>query len=393
VTVMFLPVERAGEAALREQAALFAPDTPQRELLDLVPNGLVVLNPERQIVYANEAFCAEAGEPAAALLGRRIGEALACVYSDVGEDGCGTSEFCASCGAARAQRRALGGEAALDECRIRRDAGGEEAALELRVWGRPLVVAGTRFMIFALADVSHEKRRYLLERIFFHDIANTAGFIQGAVEMLALRANGGEDGQAELFTRRLQHAAERLLDEIEGQRLLQAAEHNRLELAAAAYSSLALLQEQVHFYAAHPVAARRILRLDAGSDDVTVVLDAAVLGRVLGNMIKNALEACAPGETATAGCRADGGAVQFWVHNPGMIAPAVQHQIFQRTFSTRGPDRGLGTYSMKLLGEGYLGGRVSFTSSEEGGTVFEIAGDWGSGIGDQSHPRAPIPDH
>jgi sensor histidine kinase regulating citrate/malate metabolism len=141
------------------------------------------------------------------------------------------------------------------------------------------------------------------------------------------------------------------------------------------------------------VAARRILRLDAGSDDVTVVLDAAVLGRVLGNMIKNALEACAPGETATAGCRADGGAVQFWVHNPGVIAPAVQHQIFQRTFSTRGPDRGLGTYSMKLLGEGYLGGRVSFTSSEEGGTVFEIAGDWGSGIGDQSHPRAPSPDH
>ena len=48
----------------------------------------------------------------------------------------------------------------------------------------------------------------------------------------------------------------------------------------------------------------------------------------------------------------------------------VQLQLFQRSFSTKGLGRGLGTYSMKLLSERYLGGRISFTSTEEAGTTF-----------------------
>ena len=48
----------------------------------------------------------------------------------------------------------------------------------------------------------------------------------------------------------------------------------------------------------------------------------------------------------------------------------VQLQIFQRSFSTKGNGRGLGTYSMKLFTEKYLQGRVSFESTEEEGTTF-----------------------
>jgi sensor histidine kinase regulating citrate/malate metabolism len=45
-------------------------------------------------------------------------------------------------------------------------------------------------------------------------------------------------------------------------------------------------------------------------------------------------------------------------------------QLFKRSFSTKGLDRGLGTYSMKILGERYLKGKVYFTTSEEDGTSF-----------------------
>jgi sensor histidine kinase regulating citrate/malate metabolism len=48
----------------------------------------------------------------------------------------------------------------------------------------------------------------------------------------------------------------------------------------------------------------------------------------------------------------------------------VQLQVFQRSFSTKGADRGLGTYSIKLLTERYLNGKVWFTTSPEGGTTF-----------------------
>ena len=49
-------------------------------------------------------------------------------------------------------------------------------------------------------------------------------------------------------------------------------------------------------------------------------------------------------------------------------------QIFQRSFSTKGqPGRGIGTYSIKLFGETYLGGR-GFVSPAEApeGTTFSI---------------------
>ena len=63
----------------------------------------------------------------------------------------------------------------------------------------------------------------------------------------------------------------------------------------------------------------------------------------------------------------------FWVHNPGHMDPSVQHQVFRRFFSTKGPGRGLGTYSIKLLAEEYLGGRVSLDSSPERGTTFVLS--------------------
>jgi sensor histidine kinase regulating citrate/malate metabolism len=51
----------------------------------------------------------------------------------------------------------------------------------------------------------------------------------------------------------------------------------------------------------------------------------------------------------------------------------VAKQIFQRSFTTKGElGRGVGTYSMRLLGGQYLGGHVHFTTSEEEGTEFSI---------------------
>jgi signal transduction histidine kinase len=51
----------------------------------------------------------------------------------------------------------------------------------------------------------------------------------------------------------------------------------------------------------------------------------------------------------------------------------IQLQVFQRSFSTKASSgRGIGTYSMKLLGEHYLGGKVAFTSREPEGTEFTV---------------------
>jgi signal transduction histidine kinase len=60
------------------------------------------------------------------------------------------------------------------------------------------------------------------------------------------------------------------------------------------------------------------------------------------------------------------------VHNEGIVPPEVQPRIFERSFSTKGPGRGLGTYGMRLIGERVLGGQVSFSSAAGRGTTFSI---------------------
>ncbi len=71
-------------------------------------------------------------------------------------------------------------------------------------------------------------------------------------------------------------------------------------------------------------------------------------------------------------CEDQGRQVAFHVDNPTVMPEQVRLQVFQRSFSTKGADRGLGTFSMKLFGERYLGGRVDFTSHEADGTVFSL---------------------
>lgn len=124
-------------------------------------------------------------------------------------------------------------------------------------------------------------------------------------------------------------------------------------------------------YRQHYVAAGREIHLAPDVVDVELVTDVNLIRRVLSNMLKNALEAVSVGEVVTMGCQMVGKQVQFWVHNPGYIPREVQLQLFQRSFSTKGARRGLGTYSMRLLSERYLQGAVTFSSSSEFGTRFE----------------------
>ena len=50
----------------------------------------------------------------------------------------------------------------------------------------------------------------------------------------------------------------------------------------------------------------------------------------------------------------------------------MKNQIFQRFFTTKGPGRGLGTYSVKILVEEYLSGSVLFESTKDKGTIFKV---------------------
>ncbi|MFB3825756.1 MAG: PAS domain-containing sensor histidine kinase [Bryobacteraceae bacterium] len=362
---------RAPHRIVERQAAAVISTELLRAVLDASPSVALVLNSQRQIVYWNRALASLIGvENPASLLGMRPGEALGCVNAAHAPGGCGTAEACEFCGALLAILDALGGAATERECRVTRRVHGRTEALDLAVHAAPAAAGAESFLVVSLADISHEKRRRALERIFFHDLLNTASCVLGLAEVIERTV---PEGKARRSAHLLHSASMQLVNEIISQRTLAAAETGELEPDPEPLSSLGVLRQEVERYCEFPVAHGREIEIEPDAADVILRSDRALLGRVIGNMLANALEACPPGGTVRAGCRTLNDEVEFWVQNPAVMPEEVRAQVFQRSFSTKGSGRGLGTYSMKLLTERYLEGGISFTSNNAEGTTFRAA--------------------
>jgi signal transduction histidine kinase len=363
------PAERVPIEMIQRQAAAIQEAPFIATLLNSVLNYIFILNQQRQIVFASQSVLAlTQAKETAALLGKRPGEALGCVHAEEMEGGCGATEFCSQCGAVQAILASLVGRQDVRECRITRVIGCVPQALDLLVAGTPFVYQGETYSIFSVMDISHEKRRHALERIFFHDLINSAGGLEGVMEELQAEAPQDLGPLLDLA----QTSLHDLLDLVFAQKELASAEHDELEVVVTRVNSLVLLQQVVGLYAKHPLAEGRQVLLAQGSVFQELHTDPTLLKRVLGNLVKNALEACRPSEAVAVGCEAQGERVCFWVHNPGCMPREAELQVFNRSFSTKGNGRGLGAYSVKLLTEQYLQGSVRFTSTAERGTRFEV---------------------
>lgn len=361
----FAPAERLSAEEVAAQIRELGTRAGLKQLLNTIPSFALILNGERQILLANDAV-----EKLARTLGReayegmRPGEFLACRESVAALHGCGTAEACRTCGAVQAILSAQAGQRLTQECRI---ATVDGAAFDLRVTASPFEWQNHRYSFLVMEDISHEKRRHLLERVFFHDVLNTAGSVSGIAAMLADEPALTYDLKDDLVL-----SAETLVNEIKSQRMLLAAENGDLQTQLEAVPVRAVLTSVRQLYRNHPVATGRKVEVEESGAGGAVLTDPAILQRVLANMLKNALEASRPGGEVWLGADCDAETCTFWCHNEGMIPRDAALQIFQRSFSTKGRGRGIGTYSIKLLGERYLGGQVSFTTSADAGTEFRI---------------------
>jgi len=353
---------------LQRQSGLFTEAFMTRPLLDAMPGLVLVLNRNRQIVFANRVFCQIAGWPETANpIGLFVGDVLSCHVAIDAISGCGSGESCETCGALMAMMSSIEGEENVQECTLTRQVELAEQNLTLRVWSVPIEHGGEKFVVLAGMDISHERRRLALERTFFHDILNLVGSIRGFAELMEI------DRKIDPLeiSRRIQMASQRVIDEIDAQRVLLAVEKGNFKADSHMLSSREVLRDIVDLYEGQEVARRRRLKIDDAAVELYFVSDDTLLRRILGNMIKNALEASPVGDVVTLGADVQGVQIIFWVHNIAVIPSVYQQRIFQRDFSTKGSGRGLGTYSMKILGQ-FLSGDVSFVSSPDSGTRFSL---------------------
>lgn len=365
----FASAEREPVAKIKHQSEEFLSNKMFRQILDAVPEAVLVLNKQRQIVFVNKATVDTLGlDDWQMVCGLRPGEILRCNHSTLEAGGCGTSKFCKYCGAVTAILMSQEeGKHVENECRITQSGSGD--ALDLKVKAAPLEFNDNVYTVFTVLDISDQKRKQVLQRIFFHDILNTAGGLSGFSELL----QSAKTEEAEEYKEAIFELSQRIVDEINSQRQLLAAENDELEISVGDVNSLDLIQTVADAYKSHLITGNRKVKIDENAESILIKSDEVLLSRVLGNLVKNALEATDPMQTVMVGCQKVDDTVQFSVKNHRVMPDSVKMQIFKRSFSTKGDGRGLGTYSIKLFTEKYLKGKVEFTSNEEEGTTFFVS--------------------
>jgi signal transduction histidine kinase len=367
----FAPAERSAPFELQREVRKVSRNAVIDGLVSSVGGLLAVLNEHRQVLAVNDSLLDMLGlKDSTTLLGLRPGEVVGCVHARQPPHGCGTTEYCATCGAVIAMVTSLQLDLPVERtCALEVQRGGRPVDLFLSVRSCPVDLDGQRLLILFLQDITRQQTRAALERVFFHDLNNMLLGLVGTSELLVLQP--GERTEERL--QRVQQLAHHLAQEISLQKCLAGSDSDLPPRTVQAVSTHQVFRELHDLFLGHPAAAGKTLCFPNEVPDLTLQTDLNLLLRVLGNMTCNAFEATLPGGEVRAWLeKADGTAV-FCVWNGAAIPADVARRVFQRNFSTKGESgRGLGTFSMKLFGERFLGGEVGFTSSEAAGTVFRF---------------------
>ena len=368
-TQFALPTRSSCGEIAQETRAILRAETFTK-ILNLYPEIVLILDKNRQAVYCNTELLRSLGiESPETITGKRPGEIFNCVNADKEKTGCGTSAFCRECGAINAILTAQTGKAASGECRISVRSPSGPISLDLRVWASPVEIETIPFTFFVIRNIGDEKRRAALEHVFFHDILNDTAILKAYTENIR---DGIIPTDAEAV-KNIHRFSKRLADAITDQRDLLLAEEGSYTPQAQPIQITSLLQELAAVYEKSTCSSGKKILVEAPDLATKVVSDANLLWRVIGNAVKNALEATPEGGIVRLGFRKGLQEEIFFVNSPSAMSEAVRHQVFQRSFSTKSPGRGLGTYSIKLFTEKYLKGRVWFESGDDIGTTFFIA--------------------
>lgn len=342
-----------------------------KDVFNSISTVSLVLNETRQVVFTSNNFLEmlQLGNDSS-ILGLRTGEVISCIHSKESPYGCNNSSSCSYCGALQAVLESgRTNTKTTKETRVTSLVNDSLISWDLSVISVPLTIRDKRYFIVTMTDISSEKRKKQLERIFIHDLVNSVGGISGLSEALEY----SDDEYLKLQVAGvIGRTSRNILEQVLSYRHLLLAESGELEVKKTQINAIELIQECINIVSNNK-SLRGKISLDSLSDDLEIESDRILLSRILINMIKNAMEAedNVDAEISVA-VRQKQNKIVFSVRNNLVIPNDIQKQIFQRSFSTKDSNRGLGTYSMKLLGENYLKGKVGFKSSEKHGTEFFI---------------------
>ncbi|SNB45976.1 PAS domain-containing protein [Geobacter sp. DSM 9736] len=327
----FATAERNSADDLKQEIDTIIKNEVVRELLHALSGLIAVLDEHRQVVALNDSFLQMLGvSDPAEVLGLRLGEALHCIHSHEEPHGCGTTKYCATCGAAIATVSALGEEKPAERiCALTAERDGVRLDTSLSVRANPIKLEGNRFVLVFLQDITLEELRASLERTFFHDISNMLTGLIGASEMLA--AKNRESTLAQVVFQ----SALRLSDEVAIQKSMfqSGAEDYRVTRREALAPQL--LNDLKNVFTSHPASLNKYMKVREPAPQISIRTDLSLALRVMCNMVTNALEATEESGAVEIWFEEEEAFLIFCVWNGTAIADRVKLRIFQRNFSTK----------------------------------------------------------
>jgi K+-sensing histidine kinase KdpD len=363
----FAPAARAEKGLLRSQVKSVSSSPVMNAVLQTTAGLLVVINENRQIVAYNNSFLEKLGisEPEK-VLGLRVGETLHCKYAHDEPNGCGTTKYCASCGAVIAMMAAIDDNIQCEKtCALKVETNGHTEEVCLSVRAHPIMVDQKKWILVYAQDISQQQFWASIEDLFFHDINNMLCSMKSVSQYVSEHMPENE------LLYKLKLIADRVCKEVSMQGMLS---HYKDKQGIVNLSStkLSIIKEQVFNTVLNKSLSDNKNLIEEGlTEDICINTDPMLVSRVLINMLLNALEATEEGGSVKFRTIVEKTLMKWEVWNSSFIPENTQLRIFQKFFSTKsGNGHGLGTYSMKFFGEECLGGKISFTSTPEDGTTF-----------------------
>ena len=366
----FATPKRADETELAIDIKSINDNSIVTNLLSSVSGVLAILNEFRQVVVINDSFLKMLGiDDPGKVLGLRPGEILNCIHSHSEPGGCGTTKFCSTCGAAIAIVSCIDDNKPAERiCALRANESDKIADIVLLIRSNNIFIDNKKFVLLFIQDITIQHQRDALERIFFHDINNMLCGLVGCSELLA-----NEFSESQLADK-IKQVSLRLAQEVKIQSSLLHNLQDSYQLLRHAVTPLQVMEELKSFYTNHPATKNKFIYFLDSDSNLIIKTDLCLLLRILCNMITNALEASDLNSCVKVWSEEDSDYLTFCVWNDKAIDNKIARRIFQRNFSTKNETgRGIGTYSMKLFGETFLGGKVEFLTSKSDGTTFKIS--------------------
>lgn len=363
--------ERSSAKELEEQISLATNNIILQTLLDTIGGLFAICNEKRQIIAVNNRLLENLGlSDQTAILGLRPGEILGCKHTLKHGHECGAENICQSCGAAIAMVASLTESKPVEKkCAIRARRLDLEQDFFFQIRSAPVELDGTKLILLLIQDITRQQKLENLERTFFHDISNTIMALRG----LSSFAIEGDSDDLPDVVKAIDQTSEKLANEVKFQRLLisNLEKCNKIDFKETDIKTI--FSETVELISSHPATTGKKLRKTEIFANKTLYTDKTILLRVLQNMLLNAFENSDNGRAVRFWVDCGKNDVTFCVWNHQPIPEELQSRIFQRNYTSKsGEGHGIGTFSIKLLGEEFLGGKVYFETSKESGTVFRF---------------------